>query len=246
MPMVITVTTEKGGSGKSTIAINIAFALKEKQPKAKILLIDCDPQGSINTFDKIRKMDTNLPKIYDLVKDYKLYKENVSIEKAKEIYDYIIFDSGGRATNEMRDTILVSDLAVIPTCPKSELDFDAFGRMMVFFEVTKKLAETIQDMEGINLDKNGKLKTKALAVMSMATSNPLMVKTKTIPYRDNIRKIYTDNTNDIILANNIICERAAFANSISEGKGVIEYVNENHPAYKEIMELTNEILNYKE
>ena len=50
--MIISVCNEKGGSGKTTIALNIAVKLGLL--KEDTLLIDADPQRSIEVFTNIR------------------------------------------------------------------------------------------------------------------------------------------------------------------------------------------------
>lgn len=51
--MIVSVCNEKGGSGKSTITINLAIYLGSIGEK--VLVIDADPQQSIAVFNKIRE-----------------------------------------------------------------------------------------------------------------------------------------------------------------------------------------------
>ena len=50
MPKVIAVLNTKGGSGKTTIATNLAHALQ--RDGTKVLLVDADPQGSTRDWNE--------------------------------------------------------------------------------------------------------------------------------------------------------------------------------------------------
>ena len=52
---VIAICSLKGGTGKSTIALNLGSILSEE--KRKVLVLDADPNGSIANWQEIRKQD---------------------------------------------------------------------------------------------------------------------------------------------------------------------------------------------
>ena len=63
---IISVINPKGGAGKTTSAINIAHALKNKDKR--VLLIDTDPRGAIASYLDIRNDNTifeELKECYD-------------------------------------------------------------------------------------------------------------------------------------------------------------------------------------
>ena len=62
--MVIAICNEKGGSGKTNIAINLA--LKLALAGDDTLLIDADPQRSVDVFTDIRA-DSSLPLLFNSV-----------------------------------------------------------------------------------------------------------------------------------------------------------------------------------
>ena len=62
--MVIAICNEKGGSGKTNIAINLA--LKLALVGDDTLLVDADPQRSVDVFTDIRA-DSSLPLLFNSV-----------------------------------------------------------------------------------------------------------------------------------------------------------------------------------
>ena len=103
--MVIAVCNEKGGSGKTTISINLAVKLGLLGEDT--LLIDADPQRSIEVFTNIRDKE-NIDLTFNTVAKFgnSLAKE---VQSLKSKYDAIVIDTGGRDSQEMRQALAISD-----------------------------------------------------------------------------------------------------------------------------------------
>ena len=108
--MVIAVCNEKGGSGKTNIAINLAIKLGLM--KDDTLLVDADPQRSIDVFTDIRA-DANLPLLFNAVSKLgsSMLKE---IQSLKQKYDSVVIDTGGRDSQEMRQALAVCNIRSHP------------------------------------------------------------------------------------------------------------------------------------
>lgn len=215
--MIISICNEKGGSGKSTLVTNLAIALYNKEKKN--LVIDADPQKSIASFVAIRNEENHIKK-FDLAcrvgDDFKNYL--LDNNKLKE-YDFILCDTGGRDSREMRIALALSDIVIIPTIP-SQFDVSVLDKMI---EIVKMAKET-----------NPKL--IAYIVINRASTNPFLQ--KKIDYLQSyIKELEQDY---IKLLDLVIYEREKYKISTQMGLGVTE--NGKSKASDEIEEFVKLIL----
>ena len=108
--MIISVQNQKGGVGKTTLAIHVSHALCLFG--YKVLLIDADPQGSARDWAASRQseplfsvMGIDRPSIH---KEIPLIAPN---------YDHILIDGPPRVTELARSAIVAADLVLIPVQP---------------------------------------------------------------------------------------------------------------------------------
>lgn len=102
--MIVSVINEKGGSGKTSLAINLACKLNDEGDK--VLLLDLDPQRSAEVFVSIRKSEK--------LKEAFVYERKLIDLKS---YDSVIIDTGGRDSKEMHYALQNADIVLIPTYP---------------------------------------------------------------------------------------------------------------------------------
>src|ERR1051326_1349145 len=109
--MIYTVGGIKGGTGKTTVATNLAVWLARQG--ADVLLVDADEQESATDFTAFREQTLNGETGYTAIK---LTGEPLrsQIMKLKGKYDHIVIDSGGRDTVSQRAALVVSDVVLLP------------------------------------------------------------------------------------------------------------------------------------
>ena len=112
--MIILVGGEKGGSGKSCLAQNIAVYLR-KERNASVLMVDCDPQRTTSDWIQERNGDESLPSINCVQLYGKIRNDLLSLTNH---YDYVLVDCGGQDNLALRSSMAVADHILIPLRPK--------------------------------------------------------------------------------------------------------------------------------
>ena len=114
--MIVTIGGIKGGSGKTTVATNLACIAAGQG--ADVLLVDADNQETAFDFTNARKADNPGAPSYTCVK---LTGASVRTEvlAMSRKYDHVIIDAGGRDTTSQRAALAVSSALLIPCKPRS-------------------------------------------------------------------------------------------------------------------------------
>ncbi len=114
---IISFVTQKGGSGKTTLAINCAVVAARQNKK--VLIVDMDRQGTAESWYQDRDSENpHLVKIeaQELEKAIKLARE--------QKFDFVIIDTPGRDEPAQASAIRLADFCVVP-CRPSPADMKA-------------------------------------------------------------------------------------------------------------------------
>ena len=135
--MIISITSLKGGVGKSTISQNLAVCFAHMG--YRVAIIDTDTNASSIHWSGIR--DEDLPKITVVgITESNALRKN--IKEIQENYDVVIID-GTPSLSKLVSTILIlGDIVIVPIRP-SGLDIWATEKFMEHFEQAKALREEI-------------------------------------------------------------------------------------------------------
>jgi chromosome partitioning protein len=108
--VIYALLNQKGGVGKTTLAVHIATALAKRG--RRVMLVDADPQGSALDWSASRQAEPLFPVIG-------LPRPNLHKEIPNHVsrYDDVVIDGPPRVNELTRSALLATDLALIPVQP---------------------------------------------------------------------------------------------------------------------------------
>lgn len=139
--MIISIVNQKGGVGKTTVAVNLAscFALKGRTT----VLIDTDPQGSILQWHAIESRDR-----LDIIHSTGAPDKKALHAHAKT-HDVIVLDSPPSIGEVTRSILQLSDMAIVPITP-SPLDIWSSRETIELIHQVRKRHKKLQPRLLIN------------------------------------------------------------------------------------------------
>jgi chromosome partitioning protein len=109
--LIISVINQKGGVGKTTLAISLAAALAAR--KLRVLLVDADPQGSALDWVAVRGEQASPFMAIGMAKPIL----HIELPKMKKDFDLILIDGPPRVYDVAKSAVMASDAVLIPVLP---------------------------------------------------------------------------------------------------------------------------------
>ena len=134
---VIAIAQQKGGTGKTTLAVHLALAFI-KYHNLKVAIIDTDPQGSLGKWFMIRT-EKKISNDNLTFKTASLWGAQYESKTLKNDNDIVIIDTPPKIESDARPSIEAADLVLIPMAA-SHVDFWATGAIV---EIAKKANKKI-------------------------------------------------------------------------------------------------------
>lgn len=205
---------EKGGTGKTTLATNIAAMLANR--RKDVLLLDTDRQGTASFWATVREEDETIPRVACVQKIGKGLP--AQIRDLATRYDEIVIDAGGRDSMELRYALGVAARVYIPVQP-FQFDIWTIRQMDSLVEMAKSLNDGLT----------------AFIVLNRVSTNPLIREDQ-----ETREFISQEDFGYLTLTESMIRDRIAFRKAARDGLAVVEYgqdkkaINEMNQLYEEI------------
>jgi len=215
--VIVTIGGEKGGSGKSCLARNLAAYFAGKG--LDTIIVDGDPQRTSANWcgrrDQVNSENGDIyPSVHCVEKTGDL---RASLRDLKHRYQVVVVDVGGRDSRELRTAAVVSDMLISPFRPSQD-DIDTLPQ----------LSEIVKQARDFNED---------LVVAMLFAQAPTASGSREV---EETRALIADYADTLPLMPLLIRERKAYRDTSFLGLGVTEY--SSGPAKAEIQLVGQEIL----
>lgn len=214
--MILSICGTKGGSGKSTIAQNLAVYLAHAG--RDVLLVDTDGQQA-TSYKWAHRRAEQWPQAPAIHREQASGDIFDVVRARSERYGDIIIDSGGYDSDAMRTGLLASDVALAVFRP-AQADIENFAR----------IEGIIGDVSKVN---------RALSARLVLSQCPTNQRTEAADVQEAIESAESDV---LKLCKQLIRERRAFRDATREGVGVIEM--DDGKAKAELQLLAQEVFNH--
>ncbi|MGZ8942797.1 MAG: AAA family ATPase [Methylobacter sp.] len=212
--MIVLIGGEKGGTGKTTLATNLA-AMRALAGR-DVLLLDTDPQGSANYWAQSRDEEKITPRVACIQKFGKGIPTEVKDLATR--YDDIIIDAGGRDSVELRSSMVIAEKVYIPIQP-SQFDIWTLGQM----------DELVETARGFNPG------LQARVIISRSSTNP------SVRESDQAGQLLVADFPNLDLANVAIRDRIAYRKAAKDGLAVTELSPKDSKAVEEMETFYKEV-----
>lgn len=149
--MIVLIGGEKGGTGKTTLTINLACLAASDG--ADLVVVDVDPQQSASRFFTTRAENEIEPYITCIEKRGRSLTQDLTHLATK--YQLVMVDAGGQDNPDLRYAMLASDEMYVPVKP-NQLDLWTLDKM----------DNLLYEVQGFNSE------LVARSVLNMCSSNP--------------------------------------------------------------------------
>lgn len=158
MALTITVAQQKGGSGKTTLAANLAVAYR--LAGQSVALLDTDPQGSLGRWFMTRREGGEEDMSFSTASAWGVSYE---ADKLRREHEVVLIDTPPKADSDLRPALREADLILVPVSA-SHLDLWATEAVLDLAERagvpalmvlnraragTKLTAEIVEEMKGL-------------------------------------------------------------------------------------------------